>query len=112
MCIRDSKAPAPGQKISIFRPNIYDGAALVLYALRQEIGRSAFERLERTWVQEHRDSTAGTADFVRLASTVAGRDLTGFFKDWLYGEKTPPMPGHPDWKPTASPKGAKGRPRK
>ncbi|MEU6776873.1 M1 family metallopeptidase [Streptomyces sp. NPDC046759] len=101
------KAPAPGQKVSLFRPNIYDGAALVLYALRQEIGRSAFERLERTWVREHRDSTAGTADFVRLASTVSGRDLSGFFKAWLYGEKTPPMPGHPDWKASKSTKSGK-----
>ncbi|MFD5543407.1 M1 family metallopeptidase [Streptomyces sp. NPDC127079] len=92
------KAPAPGQKISIFRPNIYDGAALILYALRQEIGKPAFERLERIWVQRHRDGDAGTADFVRLASAVAGRDLTGFLDPWLYGEKTPPMPGHPDWK--------------
>ncbi|WP_432028235.1 M1 family metallopeptidase [Streptomyces sp. 1222.5] len=92
------KAPVPGEKISIFRPNIYDGAALVLYALRQEIGRPAFERLERLWVQQHRDATATTADFVRLASAVAGRDLGGFFQAWLYGEKTPPMPGHPDWK--------------
>ncbi|MFF4839882.1 M1 family metallopeptidase [Streptomyces collinus] len=95
------KPPQPGEKISIFRPNIYDGAALVLYALRQEIGRDAFERLERLWVREHRDSTATTADFVRLASAVAGRDLNGFFHDWLYGEKTPPMPGHPDWKSVA-----------
>ncbi|MGW1286263.1 M1 family metallopeptidase [Streptomyces sp. NPDC002586] len=105
------KAAAPGQKISIFRPNIYDGAALVLYALRQEIGRPAFERLERAWVQEHRDSTAGTADFIRLASTVSGRDLSGFLTGWLYSEKTPPMPGHPDWKsadPTKAPK-ATGR---
>lgn len=101
------KAPAPGEKISLFRPNIYDGAALVLYALRQEIGRPAFERLERMWVQEHRDSTAGTADFVRLASTVAGRDLSGFLQGWLYGEKTPPMPGHPDWKPTPAAKAGK-----
>ncbi|MFB7504800.1 M1 family metallopeptidase [Streptomyces broussonetiae] len=91
------KAPAPGQKIGIFRPNIYDGAALVLYALRQEIGRQAFERLERVWVRVHRDSTATTADFAQLASTISGRDLSGFFKAWLYGEKTPPMPGHPDW---------------
>ncbi|MEU8974203.1 M1 family metallopeptidase [Streptomyces monashensis] len=95
------KAPAPGQKISIFRPNIYDGAALVLYALRQEIGRPAFERLERVWVRAHRDSTATTADFVQLASTISGRDLSGFFKAWLYGAKTPPMPGHPDWKQQA-----------
>jgi aminopeptidase N len=93
------KVPKPGQKIGIFRPNVYDGAALVLYALRQEIGRSAFERLERTWVRRHRDGTAATADFERLASDIAGRDLSGFFTAWLYGEKTPPMPGHPDWKP-------------
>ncbi|MEU6405692.1 M1 family metallopeptidase [Streptomyces sp. NPDC046985] len=92
------KPPVAGQKIGIFRPNVYDGAALVLYALRQKIGKAAFERLERAWVRDHRDSTATTADFETLASTVAGRDLGGFFKGWLYGAKTPPMPGHPDWK--------------
>ncbi|WP_210576848.1 M1 family metallopeptidase [Streptomyces sp. GESEQ-4] len=95
------KVPEPGQKIGIFRPNVYDGAALVLYALRETIGRPAFERLERTWVQQHRDGSATTAEFVRLASEVSGRDLGGFFQDWLYGTKTPPMPGHPDWKSEA-----------
>ncbi|MYY81032.1 MULTISPECIES: M1 family metallopeptidase [unclassified Streptomyces] len=92
------KAPAPGKKISIFRPVVYDGSALVLYALRQEIGRPAFEHLERNWVRVHHDGNAETADFVRLASRVAGRDLTAFFDGWLYGKKTPPMPGHPEWK--------------
>jgi aminopeptidase N len=95
------KAPQPGQKISIFRPNVYDGAALVLYALRQEIGRPAFERLERVWVSRHKDGVATTADFVALATEISGRDLGAFFDSWLYGEKTPPMPGHPDWKPAA-----------
>ncbi len=92
------KGPEPGQKISIFRPNVYDGAALALYALRQEIGRPVFERLERAWVALHQDGTASTADFEQLASALSGRDLSRFFKAWLYGEKTPPMPGHPDWK--------------
>ncbi|MCW7945937.1 zinc metalloprotease [Streptomyces hygroscopicus] len=92
------RGPKPGQKISIFRPNVYDGAALVLYALRQEIGNSAFERLERAWVAVHRDGTATTADFERLTSAIAGRDLSTFFQAWLYGEKTPAMPGHPDWR--------------
>ncbi|MEU9323643.1 M1 family metallopeptidase [Streptomyces canus] len=95
------KPPEPGQKISIFRPNVYDGAALVLYALRQEIGRRSFENLERAWVREHRDGTASTADFVHLASEIAGRDLGGFLQGWLYGKKTPPMPGHPGWKAVA-----------
>ncbi|GAB3174681.1 M1 family metallopeptidase [Streptomyces incanus] len=94
------EVPQPGQKISIFRPIVYDGAALVLYALREEIGRTAFDRLERRWVTQHRDGTASTADFVRLASDIAGRDLSGFLNAWLYDVKTPPMPGHPDWKST------------
>ncbi|MGX2994131.1 M1 family metallopeptidase [Streptomyces sp. JNUCC 64] len=96
--------PAPGG--SIFRPIVYDGAALVLYALRQEIGHRAFERLERLWTATHRDSTATTRDFADLASAVAGRDLSGFLDGWLYGRVTPPMPGHPEWSaagPTAEP---------
>lgn len=46
----------------------------------------------------HHDGVADTADFTRLASGIADRDLSGFFEAWLYGEKTPPMPGHPDWR--------------
>ncbi|WP_129293854.1 M1 family metallopeptidase [Streptomyces lydicus] len=91
------KAPSQGQKIGIFRPIVYDGSALVLYALRQKIGAAAFDRLERAWVERHRDGVADTADFVQLSSQVAGQDLTGFFQDWLYGDRTPPMPGHPEW---------------
>ncbi|MEV7018306.1 M1 family metallopeptidase [Streptomyces sp. NPDC093991] len=92
------KPPEPGRKAGIFRPGVYGGAALVLYALRQEIGPEAFDRLERAWVVRHRDGNASTADFVRLASETAGRDLTGFLHAWLHDGKTPPMPGHPDWR--------------
>lgn len=91
------KPAAPGEKIGLFRPAVYDGAALILYALRQEIGVKAFDRVERRWVAEHRDGVAGTEDFVRLASQEAGRDLAAFLEPWLYGKKTPAMPGHPEW---------------
>ncbi|WP_327255265.1 M1 family metallopeptidase [Streptomyces sp. NBC_01244] len=91
------KPAAPGEKIGLFRPAVYDGAALILYALRQEIGAKAFDRVERRWVGEHRDGVAGTEDFVRLASQEAGRDLGAFLEPWLYGKKTPAMPGHPEW---------------
>jgi aminopeptidase N len=92
------KVPAPGKKNGIFRPNVYDGAALVLYALRQEIGRTAFENLERAWVSRHMDGAASTADFVALAEEISGHQLDGFMHSWLYGKKTPPMPGQPEWK--------------
>jgi aminopeptidase N len=81
----------------LFNPNIYVGGALALYALRQEVGVPAFEEIERRWVREHRDGVASTADFVTLASQVAGRDLEPLLGAWLYGKTTPPMPGHPDW---------------
>ncbi|QDY79380.1 M1 family metallopeptidase [Streptomyces qinzhouensis] len=93
--------PEPGRTISLFRPIVYDGGALVLYALRQTIGAEAFDRVERSWVRQYRDGTADSTDFARLASRVAGRDLGPFFQEWLYGERTPPMPGHPDWTSTA-----------
>ncbi|MFH8977614.1 M1 family metallopeptidase [Streptomyces sp. NPDC017890] len=106
------KPPTSGSKTGIFRSNVYDGAALVLYALRQEIGHPAFERVERAWVTRHRDGSATTADFVRLASEISGRGLGDFFQAWLYGEKTPPMPGHPDWKPMAADQAPKAAPGK
>ncbi|MDX3691884.1 M1 family metallopeptidase [Streptomyces europaeiscabiei] len=92
------KKPRNGQKIGIFRANVYDGAALFLYALREKIGGPAFARLQRAWVAVHQDGVASTADFQELASAIAGRDLGDFFHAWLYEVKTPPMPGHPDWK--------------
>ena len=39
-----------------------------------------------------------TDDFIALATEISGdSSVTPFLRDWLYGQKTPPMPGHPDW---------------
>ncbi|MFG2196932.1 M1 family metallopeptidase [Streptomyces sp. NPDC048639] len=92
------KPPSPGKKISIFRPIVYDGGALVLYALRQRIGTKAFDRLERAWASRHRHGNGSTEGFIALASEISGRDQSAFLRSWLYGETTPPMPGHTDWK--------------
>ncbi|GGX92917.1 M1 family metallopeptidase [Streptomyces minutiscleroticus] len=95
---RAQGAPAEPAEPALFGSMRYDGSALVLYALREEIGADAFARVERAWVTEYRGRTAGTRDYVALASRVAGRDLTDFLRPWLYGGRTPPMPGHPDWR--------------
>ena len=63
---------------ALFAFQSYHGGALVLYALRQKIGHDAFERLERAWVRRFRGESAGTEDFIALASRVAGTDLSGF----------------------------------
>ncbi len=89
--------PLSGSDADVFSSQSYYGGLLVLYALRQEIGTPAFERLERQWVTKYRGKSASTQDYVALASKVAGRDLKPFLDAWLYGMTTPPMPGHPDW---------------
>ena len=97
--------PKSGAVLKLFSLQVYHGGALVLYALRQKIGAVAFDRLERTWVQRFKGGVASTDDFIALAAQVSGQpDVTPFLRDWLYGEKTPPMPGHPDW--TVNPVGS------
>jgi aminopeptidase N len=89
--------PLSGDPVQLFSRQVYYGGALVLYALRQQVGDATFQRIERAWVTRYRDGVASTADFIALASKVSGQDLTAFLNDWVYGTKTPPMPGHPDW---------------
>jgi aminopeptidase N len=81
----------------LFNPNVYSGGALVLYALRQQVGTDAFRQIEQAWAARYRGRSASTRDFINLASEVAGRDLHAFLTAWLYSTTTPPMPGHPDW---------------
>jgi aminopeptidase N len=101
--------PKAGGASALFNDDVYSGGALVLYALRQEIGQAEFAEVERRWVATHRHGVATSADYAALASQVAGRDLTPFFNAWLYARETPPMPGHPDWTsaPTPSPSPSK-----
>jgi aminopeptidase N len=97
-------ARPPGGSIQmLFNANVYQGGALVLYALRQQIGDAAFQSVERAWVTQFRGRAAGTEDFIALATQVSGQDVTAFLNDWLFGTKTPAMPGHPDWTVTPFP---------
>jgi aminopeptidase N len=97
-------SPTRNDPLGLFSPNVYGGGATVLYALRQVVGDPTFREIERRWVQRYRGDSVGTEDFIAFASEVSHRDLTGFLRDWLYGTKTPAMPGHPEW--TVDPVGA------
>lgn len=90
-------APRSGDPFELFNPNVYYGGALVLYALRQQVGDVAFRNVERAWVTHYRGRSASTADFIALASQVSGQDVSAFLQAWLYGTTIPAMPGHPDW---------------
>ncbi|AWT46665.1 MULTISPECIES: M1 family metallopeptidase [Streptomyces] len=82
---------------NLFDAQRYVGGVLVLYALRQRIGQSAFDAVERAFLARYRNAVASTEDYIAVACEVSGEDVSGFLREWLYGTKTPRMPGHPDW---------------
>ncbi|MFF2348539.1 M1 family metallopeptidase [Kitasatospora sp. NPDC058115] len=93
----DSGPVAVPTAATLFDSQRYTGGALVLFALRERVGAEVFDRIERAFLDRHRHGTATTADFLRTADEVSGQPLGDFLREWLYGERTPPMPGHPDW---------------
>jgi aminopeptidase N len=93
----DSGPVAAPNATNLFDSQRYLGGVLVLYALRQAVGEDVFSTIERTFLDRHRNSAATTEHYIAVASEVSGQDQSGFLNDWLYGTKTPRMPGHPDW---------------
>lgn len=67
----------------------YAGGALLLDALRQEIGDDRFFALLKEWAVRYRHGNATTDDFIALAEEVSGEDLGSFFAAWLYTPWTP-----------------------
>ncbi|MFC9245810.1 M1 family metallopeptidase [Streptomyces sp. NPDC057136] len=97
-----AKDGPPGLPKALGGTNIYDGGALVLYALRRQIGDQAFDRVMRIWPERFKDRNVSSEDFITHTVNVTGdRSLDSFLRDWLFGAVNPPMPGHPDWKATA-----------
>ncbi|CAN5723310.1 M1 family metallopeptidase [soil metagenome] len=74
---------------TLFGFNVYEGGAVVVQALRREIGDEDFFVLLRSWIADNSGTSRTTEDFTALASEVAGRDLTGFFTTWLSATELP-----------------------
>ncbi len=81
----------PGARAT-FSTSVYERGALTLHALRHTVGDDTFFRILSTWTDDHRYSTATTAEFVALAEQVSGRSLTTFFHAWLERPTVPPLP--------------------
>lgn len=78
----------PGAQ-ELFSTTVYWRGGMALQALREAIGDDAFFTVLRTWVDEHLDSTASTADLLALAERISGQELDELFQRWLYDAKRP-----------------------
>jgi len=69
--------------------NLYSKGPVALHALRRQVGDEAFDRLLRTWPQEHRGEYVTWPQLESFAEQVAGQDLTGFFGAWFRSAGVP-----------------------
>ncbi|MCX5085503.1 M1 family metallopeptidase [Streptomyces sp. NPDC001939] len=95
--VRKTDGP-PGLPTELGGFNIYDGAAVVLYALNQQVGQDDYDAIMKSWLTKHRHANADSQDFIDNAVRVThDPSLRPFLEDWLFSKDNPPMPGHPDW---------------
>ena len=76
----------------LFSPNSYEGAGIVLHALRKTIGDEHFFEVLQRWASENDGESVTTEQFETLAADVSGQDLTAFFAAWIHSDTLPVMP--------------------
>jgi aminopeptidase N len=80
----------PGRD-TMFHPAVYLRGAMTLQVLRERIGDPAFLNLLRTWYATYRDTNATTAQFIAMANSVAGQDVSDLFQTWLFTTGKPSL---------------------
>ncbi|QNP70044.1 M1 family metallopeptidase [Streptomyces roseirectus] len=79
------------QRDTMFASAVYQRGAMTLQVLRERIGDAAFFKLLPTWTKLHRYGNANTAEFIRLAEKISGRQLDDLFDTWLFTTGKPAL---------------------
>ncbi|MDX2162765.1 MAG: M1 family metallopeptidase [bacterium] len=89
-----SQFDPPGAPLrdDLFNAGVYYRGALLLHALRIEIGNPAFFAAIQAYLEEFQYGNATTEDAISAFETASGRDLDAFFRAWLYDSVMPDIP--------------------
>jgi aminopeptidase N len=85
-------SPADPGISELFGASVYVRGALVLHALRAELGDDVFFDVLREYHTRFANSVARSSDFIAVAEEVSRHDLVALFDAWLYGAEVPPLP--------------------
>jgi aminopeptidase N len=75
--------------VELFGGKAYNRGAAILNQLRFELGDEAFQKGVRLFLDRHDDSAVVSEDLRLAFEDAAGRDLTWFFTQWVYGAGYP-----------------------
>lgn len=68
---------------SDYGPAVYNGGAMLLNDLRQQVGDGTFYRILQTYFEEYRFKIATTEDFIRVSEEVSGSKLNEVFDKYI-----------------------------
>jgi aminopeptidase N len=80
----------------LLNTNAYQKGSWVLHLLRQELGDETFWKGIREYYRLFQNKNALTADFQRVMEQASGRDLSTFFRQWIFRAGFPQLGG--TWK--------------
>lgn len=83
--------------IEIFDRHLYQKGAAVLHMLRGELGDARFWRAVARYVSDNAQRSVETIDFVRAIEGATGRNLRGFFNQWVFREGHPKLDVRVAW---------------
>jgi aminopeptidase N len=71
------------EPIELFDAHLYDKGGRVLHMLRKELGEATFWAALKTYAERHARGSVETRDLARAIEMVSGRNLDGFFAQWI-----------------------------
>ncbi len=83
--------------IEIFDRHLYQKGAAVLHMLRGELGERRFWRALARYVRDNSQRSVETIDLVRAIESATGRNLRGFFNQWVLREGHPKLEIRVTW---------------
>ena len=69
--------------------NSYQKGSWILHMLRRQLGDSVFHQIIRSYYNTYKGKNADTEDFKNIAEKISGKNLTIFFRQWLYTAALP-----------------------
>ena len=71
--------------------NSYQKGSWVLHMLRRQLGDSVFHQSIRKYYATYAGKNAETKDLQKIFETVSGKELSQFFKQWLFTPENPSL---------------------
>jgi aminopeptidase N len=83
--------------IELFDRHLYEKGGAVLHMLRGELGWDRMKRALRTYVHDNATRSVETIDLVRAIEGATGRNLRGFFDQWIERGGHPELEVRAEW---------------